>query len=52
LIWAKLHEPVSAEQLATHIVEQYQGIEEADALQDVRAIIAEMSTLGIVISVG
>jgi hypothetical protein len=52
LIWAKLQEPVSAEQLAKHVVANYQGVEEADALQDVRAIIDEMSSLGIVISVG
>lgn len=51
LIWAKLHEAVSAEQLAKHIVANYQGIEEADALRDVRAIIDEMTSLGIVIPV-
>ena len=49
LIWAKLNEAVSEEQLATHIVSNYQGIGEADALRDVREIIAEMSSLGIVI---
>ena len=52
LIWAKLHEAVSAEQLAKHIAASYQGIDEADALRDVRAIIDEMTSLGIVISVG
>ena len=51
LIWAKLSETMSEEQLAKEIVSSYQGIGEADALRDVRAIIAEMSSLGIVISV-
>jgi hypothetical protein len=37
LIWAKLQEAVSAEQLAKHIAASYQGIDEADALRDVRA---------------
>lgn len=52
LIWAKLQEAASAEQLAKHIVASYQGIEEADALRDVQGIIDEMTSLGIVISVG
>jgi hypothetical protein len=52
LIWAKLHEAVSAEQLAKHIVASYQGVEEADALRDVRAIIDEMTSLGIVMPAG
>jgi len=52
LIWAKLDEAVSAEQLAKHVVASYQGIEEADALRDVRAMIDEMTSLGIVIPAG
>jgi len=52
LIWAKLDEAVSAEQLAKHIVASHQGIEEAEALRDVRAMIDEMTSLGIVIPAG
>jgi hypothetical protein len=39
LIWAKLHEAVSAEQLAKHIVASIKGLKKRDALRDVRAII-------------
>jgi hypothetical protein len=51
LIWSRLNEPASEEQLAKHIVNSYQGISEADALRDVRTILEEMTALGIVISV-
>lgn len=50
LVWAKLHEPASVEQLANHIVENYQGVSEAEALKDVQAIITEMTSLGIVVA--
>jgi hypothetical protein len=50
LIWAKLQEAVSAEELAKEIVASYHGIEEAEALRDVRAIVDEMTSLGIVIA--
>jgi hypothetical protein len=51
LIWNRLQEPASPEQLAEHIVDHFQGVSRADALRDVEAIIAEMMTLGIVVSI-
>ena len=41
---------MSAEQLAKHVAASYQGIDEPDALRDVRVIIDEMTSLGIVIA--
>ena len=51
LIWEKLSEPTTAEQLAEHLVEHFQGVDGSDAIQDVRATVEEMTALGIVIAV-
>jgi len=51
LIWERLKEPASIDQLAKHIVDSYQGINEADARKDTEAILAEMTSLAIVISI-
>ena len=51
LIWGQLAEPRSAEQLAKHLVQNYQGINEAEAVRDVEAILREMTALAIVIPV-
>ena len=50
-IWARLKEPASAEELAQHLTEEFQGVTSNDALQDVNLIIAEMASLGILVSV-
>jgi len=51
LIWSRLNEPASEEQLARHLVDNYQGVNESDARRDVRTILDEMTTLGIVIPI-
>lgn len=51
VIWARLKEPATVEQLAKHILDIYQGVDERDARQDVEAILQEMITLAIVIPV-
>jgi hypothetical protein len=43
LIWSRLAEPASPEQLADYIADHFQGVTPAAALQDVRAIIDEMT---------
>ena len=50
-IWGRLREPVSPEQLATHIADTFQGVSQEQALQDVSAILEEMRALGIVVPV-
>jgi len=52
LIWTRLKEPASVEQLAQHIVDNYQGINEPDARRDAEVILQEMTALAIVIPVG
>lgn len=51
VIWARLQEPASPEQLAQHIMDTFQGVSEDEALRDVQAIIKEMTSLGIVVVV-
>jgi hypothetical protein len=51
LIWWRLQEPASPEQLAEHLSESFHGVSKSEALRDVNAIIQEMTSLGIVISV-
>jgi hypothetical protein len=51
LIWARLKEPASLEQLAKHIVDNFQGVKEQEALKDAAAIVEEMTSLAIVIPV-
>jgi hypothetical protein len=51
VVWSRLQEPATAEQLAHHITEHFQGVTESQALQDVNAILKEMVTLGIVVTV-
>jgi len=51
LIWGHLKEPQSVDQLVKHLVASYQGVTEEDATRDVEAILNEMITLAIVISV-
>lgn len=51
LIWARLQEPASPEQLAEHISDHFQGVSKEDALRDVQGIIQEMTSLGIVVPV-
>jgi Coenzyme PQQ synthesis protein D (PqqD) len=49
LIWSRLAEPASPEQVAEYIADHFQGVSPAAALQDVRAIIDEMAAAGIVV---
>ena len=51
LIWKRLEEPASVEQLVRHIIENFQGVSEEEASRDVAAILREMTTLGIVSAV-
>lgn len=51
VIWARLQEPASPEQLAQHITDTFQGVSKDDALRDVEEIIQEMTSLGIVVPV-
>ena len=51
LIWSRLAEPASPEQLAEYIADHFQGVTPAAALQDVRTIIDEMAAAGIVVPV-
>jgi len=50
-IWTHLQEPTSAKQLAKKIVDYCQGVTEPDALNDVHAIIEELTKLGMVVQV-
>lgn len=49
-IWFRLKEPANLEELADHIIENFQGVTREAALEDARKILVEMSTLGIIIS--
>ena len=51
LLWKKLQQPASVEQLANHIVDSYQNVTKSDALRDAQGIIDEMAALGIVLPV-
>ncbi|APV48484.1 hypothetical protein BWI17_01545 [Betaproteobacteria bacterium GR16-43] len=51
LLWSRLAQPATAEQLAEFMVGHFQGVSQADALKDVRAIIDEMAAAGIVVPV-
>ena len=51
LVWKKLQQPASVEQIANHIVESYHDVTQADALRDAQGIVDEMATLGIVLPV-
>lgn len=51
LIWARLQEPASVEQLAKDIVDNYEDISEPEAFRDVESIIQDMTALGIVVPV-
>jgi Coenzyme PQQ synthesis protein D (PqqD) len=51
LIWARLAEPASLDQLEKHIYEHFHDVSESQASEDVRAIVQEMTLLGIVVPV-
>ena len=51
MIWSQLEEPASPEQLAEFVSKSFQGVSASDALPDVQAILEEMTSLGIVVTV-
>lgn len=51
LLWARLGEPASTDELAQYIVDHFQGVTLAQARGDVESLVAEMTSLGIVVAV-
>ncbi len=51
VIWTRMKEPASLDQLTDHVVSNFQGVTAEMARKDVEEIVGEMATLGIVIKV-
>jgi len=51
VIWTRMKEPASLDQLADHLVSNFQGITLDAARKDVEEIVGEMTALGIVLKV-
>ncbi len=50
LLWARLTECRTADQLAAHLVEQHPGLEPAVGMRDTDAFLAQMVKAGLVVS--
>jgi coenzyme PQQ synthesis protein D (PqqD) len=48
-IWQSLREPVTAEQIATGLARDFQGVTENRALDDVTAVLDQMRLLGLIV---
>jgi len=52
LLWKRLEEPASREQLVRHLSDSFQDVNEDEVSRDVDAILEEMTTLGILARIG